>query len=238
MDTIVLGLVVMGVTVVTAWGAIKAHRARIRWGKLAQSLEAKMNVVSTYGNAGNYGVTGMYGRRRWQMTATGSHSFLQVQCNGGKKALYLDHQTERQRQWTGRGRRDRTGKRVPIYGDMVLRAKPEALVDAVITDEAVWEALRTDVVAQLLNGASRPIELRRYWLHNYLTPSPFYWADHSAELYSLIGALVALADRIEAVEWAIEAEEGEAKGKGALLYETAVPVQESEKEVAVVREEE
>ena len=224
MDSIILGLVVVGVTVVTIWGTVRARHARAQWGKLATSLEAKMSVVPSYGAAGVYGVTGTYGTRRWELTASGVHSFLRVQCEGAKKALYLDHQTEKQRQWTGRGRRDRTGKRVPIYGDMVLRAKPEALVDTVIADEAVWEALRTQVVMHLLNGALRPIELRRYWLHSYLTRSPFEWSSHAADLYRLIGALCALAARIEALEMAIEDRGERNEEQDTELTDREVPV--------------
>lgn len=144
---------------------------------------------------------GTYRERRLRLVVHPRHTELWVACRGKDKALYLDHLTPRQQAWMGGGRRDRTGKRVPIYGDMVLRGRPEALVDAVMGDEAVWDALRREVVPNLAEiEAGRALELRRNWLVVQLAPSVPTWGKSPDPFYRVVAAVGQLAARVEAVE--------------------------------------
>src|SRR5688572_28460085 len=68
-------------------------------------------------------------KRRFRVLAAWQHSLLMVKHRAPGIQLYFDHVNERQREWIGRGRRDVTGRRVPIYDTMVLGANPETLID-------------------------------------------------------------------------------------------------------------
>lgn len=151
---------------------------------------------------------GNYRQRRLRLVAHPRHTELWVACRGKGKAVYLDHLTPRQQAWMGGGRRDRTGKRVPIYGDMVLRGRPEALVDAVMSDEVVWDALRREVVPHLADtGAGRALELRRNWMVVQLAPTVATWSKSPDTFYRIVAAVGALAERIESLEIAVDDKE-------------------------------
>jgi hypothetical protein len=114
--------------------------------------------------------------------------------------LYFDHVNERQREWMGRGRRDKTGKRVPIYGDMVLRTNPESLIDIIIADELLWDELRRIVMPRVAQAERRAVEWRRYWVHARLAAPCLHWQTNPGELQELIRVLGNLASKFENIE--------------------------------------
>jgi hypothetical protein len=140
-------------------------------------------------------------KRQFRLIGQQDSSLLQVKHRAPDKKLYFDHVTPRQLEWMGRGRRDVSGKRVPIYGDMVLRTSPDSLIDAIVGDEVLWDELRRVVLPHLLTtGSKRAIEWRRYWIHAQLASPYTYWQRHPQELQNVIRVLGALAARLEFIE--------------------------------------
>jgi len=141
-------------------------------------------------------------KRRFRLLGDGNgyHSLLMVKHRAPTNRLYFDHATERQLAFMGRGRRDKTGKRVPIYGTMVLRTNPESLIDVIISDEQLWDELRRIVMPQVSESDKRAVEWRRYWIHAHLAPPFAYWQANPAELQEMIRVLGNLAAKVESIE--------------------------------------
>lgn len=141
-------------------------------------------------------------RRRFRLVkdGNGNHSILMVKHSAPSARLYFDHATQRQLDFMGRGRRDKTGKRVPIYGNMVLRTNPQSLIDHILADEQLWDELRRIVMPQLSESDKRAVEWRRYWIHAHLTHPLIHWQNHPTELQALIRVLGNLAAKVENVE--------------------------------------
>lgn len=139
-------------------------------------------------------------KRPFRVLANGGHSVLMVKHRAPTYRLYFDHATQRQLEFMGRGRRDKTGKRVPIYGTMMLRTNPESLIDTIISDEQLWDELRRIVMPQVMEGDKRAVEWRRYWIHAHLTAPVAYWQTNPGELQELIRVLGNLAAKVEGIE--------------------------------------
>jgi hypothetical protein len=143
-------------------------------------------------------------RRAFRVLANGHHSLLMVKHGAPHHHLYFDHVNERQLQWIGRGRRDKTGRRVPIYGNMVLRTNPESLIDLIVADERLWDELRRVVMPQVVESDKRAVEWKRYWIHTHLNAPIAYWQTNPHDLQAMIRVLGNLAAKMEGIEKPVE----------------------------------
>lgn len=143
-------------------------------------------------------------RRRFKLLHYGQHSLLMVKHSAPGHHLYFDHVNERQLEWMGRGRRDVTGKRVPIYGNMVLRTNPERLIDLIVADEWLWDELRRVVMPRVAESERRAVDWKRYWVNAYLDAPLAYWQANPNELQEIIRVLGNLAAKMEDMEKPVE----------------------------------
>ncbi len=140
------------------------------------------------------------GQRAFRVLLYGPHSLLMVKHSAPGNHIYFDHVNERQLEWMGRGRRDVTSKRVPIYGNMVLRTNPEHLIDVIVADELLWDELRRIVMPQVAEGDKRAVDWKRYWIHAHLNAPLAYWQANPNELQEIIRVVGKLAAKIETLE--------------------------------------
>jgi hypothetical protein len=139
-------------------------------------------------------------QRSFRVLMHGPHSLLMVKHSAPGNHIYFDHVNERQLEWIGHGRRDVTGKRVPIYGNMVLRTNPETLIDVIVADELLWDELRRIVMPQVAEGDKRAVDWKRYWIHAHLNAPLAYWQANPHELQEIIRVLGKLAAKIESLK--------------------------------------